>query len=379
MTLYYFDNNASTRVLPQVLTAMLPWFGQHYANASSSHSAGQIAKQALMSARTAVANLLHASPAEMVFTSGASESNHLAIHAALTSQAPRQRIITSAIEHSSQMRLFSKLAEQGYEIIYLPVNAQGEVSLTHLQAALNTNTALVSIMHVNNETGVIQPIAQAAELAHAQGALFHTDAAQSAGKLEIDVRTLGCDLLSFSGHKLHAAKGVGALFVRKGLTLPALIHGHQERNRRGGTENQAGIVGLGVACQLALVPHNEHIARLRDDLEQRILAHIPCASINGEAPRVCNTSNICFNGIAGEALLHHLDQAGIMVSLGSACNASGTQASHVLLAMGLSAEQALASVRFSLSQETTQVDVDYVLQHLISITQQLLAQDSLAA
>jgi cysteine desulfurase len=366
----YLDNNATTRVLPAVLDAMLPWFSEQYGNASSSHQFGQRAKEAMIAARASVAKFLNASPAEIIFTSGATESNHMAILGALAANPTRRRIVTSMVEHSSTLRLLDDLASTGIEVIQIPVNANGDLDISALAAAVNENTALVTLMHANNETGVLFPVAQAASMAHDKGALFHTDAAQTAGKISLDVRQLGCNLLSFSGHKLHAPKGVGVLYVRKGLTLKPLLFGHQERSRRGGTENQTGIVGLSVACQLAqqhLVEQPKSTALLRNALEQGIVSSLPFAHVNGGGLRVPNTSSVCFVGLHGEELLHKLGQAGIMASLGSACSAGGTDPSHVLLAMGLNREDALSSIRFSLSKETTEDEVNKVIKTVVHI------------
>lgn len=370
MSTFYFDNNATTRVLPQVLNAMLPWFHEQYGNPSSSHPLGQYAKQALITARAAVAGFLNASPAEVMFTSGATESNHTAIVGALAANPARRRIVTSTVEHASTLRLLEQLAAQGVEVVQVPVQADGSLALDALAAAVTPDTALVTLLHASNETGVLFPVAEAATIAHAQGALLHIDAAQSAGKLALDVRALDCDLLSFSGHKLHAPKGVGVLYVRKGLALAPLLHGHQERNRRGGTENLPGIVGLDVACRLAQIHLTQHagsVTALRDRLEQGVLARIPLARVNGSAARIANTSNLCFPGLNGEELLHRLGQAGVMASQGSACTAGSTEASHVLLAMGLSRDDALSSIRFSLSRETTPAEVDVVVETMAAI------------
>jgi cysteine desulfurase len=382
MNTVYFDNNATTRVLPQVVEAMLPWFSEQYGNASSSNQLGQRAKEALIAARSAVAGFINASLAEIVFTSGATEANHMAILGALAASPARRRIVTSTVEHTSTLRLLDHLASTGVEVVKVPVHGDGTLDMTALTAAVNEDTALVTLMHANNETGVLFPIAEAAAIAHAQGAAFHTDAAQTAGKIALDVRQLGCDLMSFSGHKLHAAKGVGVLFVRKGFTLQPLIYGHQERNRRGGTENQAGIVGLGLACQLAqthITWHGEQISALRDRLQQGILARVKFASANSSAAHVPNTSNICFPGIHGEELLYRLDQAGIVASQGSACTAGGTEPSHVLLAMGLSRDNALSSLRFSLSRETTESEVDFAIETIANVVAGMMAAQAVAA
>ncbi|MDI1310388.1 MAG: aminotransferase class V-fold PLP-dependent enzyme [Methylotenera sp.] len=374
MTSYYFDNNATTRVLPEVLEAMLPWFTEHYGNPSSSHQFGQFAKEALMTARAAVAKFLHASPVEIVFTSGATESNHMAIISALALHPNRSRIVTSAVEHASTLRLLDELSRTGIEVIQVPVNAKGELNLIRLKEAVNENTALVTLMHANNETGVIFPIAEVASIAHEKGALFHTDAAQTAGKIALDVAQIACDFLSFSGHKLHAPMGVGVLYVKKGLTAKPLLYGHQERNRRGGTENITGIIGLGVACQLAqqtMSNANSTIAALRNELEQTVLKTLPFVSANGSEPRVPNTTNLCFTGLHGEELLHKLNKAGVMASLGSACTAGGTDPSHVLLAMGLSREDAFSSLRLSLSKETTDSEVKMLTQIITQVVTEM--------
>ncbi|HEY3327527.1 MAG TPA: aminotransferase class V-fold PLP-dependent enzyme [Novimethylophilus sp.] len=382
MSTFYFDNNATTRVLPTVLEAMLPWFSEQYGNASSSHHLGQHAKAALVAARAAVAAFVGASPAEIVFTSGATEANHMAILGALAADPTRQRIVTSVVEHSSTLCLLAHLAAQGVEVVQVPVQPGGELDMAALADAVTDDTALVTLMHANNETGVLFPVAAAAAIAHARGAAFHTDAAQTAGKIRIDVRQIGCDLLSFSGHKLHAPKGVGVLYVRKGFALEPLIYGHQERNRRGGTENQAGIVGLGVACRLAqeyLVHHAGRVDALRDRLQSGILARMPFARFNGSAARVPNTCSLSFPGLHGEELLHRLDQAGVIASQGSACTANGTEPSHVLLAMGLSRDEALSSVRFSLSRETTEAEVDIVVKTMAAVVEAMTAPTSVAA
>jgi len=344
MSMLYFDNNATTRVLPEVVEAMLPWFCEQYGNPSSSHPFGENAKQALIKSRAAVAGFLNASPGEIIFTSGATESSHVAILGALAIKPQRKRIVTSAVEHSATLRLLTHLAIDGIEVVQVPVTTSGMLDMVALRAAVTENTALVTLMHANNETGIIFPVAEAAAIAKAQGALFHTDAAQTAGKITLDCKQLDCDLLSFSGHKLHAPKGTGVLFVRKGIALPPMFYGHQERNRRGGTENLAGIIGLAAA--------------LRDLLEAQLQERLPFIRINGSWPRVPNTSSICFAGLRGEELLHRLGQAGVMASQGSACTAGGTEPSHVLLAMGLDRDEALSTVRFSLSRETTEADID---------------------
>ncbi|CAG0950528.1 cysteine desulfurase [Methylophilaceae bacterium] len=375
MSVHYLDNNATTRVLPQVMEAMQPWFCEHYGNPASSHPLGQHARQALIAARACVAAFLQAGPAEIVFTSGATESNHMAILGALQANPSRRKIVTSAVEHSSTLRLLAQLAAQGVEVVKVPVNHLGGLDMPALAAAVTPDTALLTLMHANNETGVIFPVAEAAAIAHAHAVPLHIDAAQSAGKIPLSVGQFGCNFLSFSGHKLHAPKGVGVLYVRKGAALQPLLYGHQERNRRGGTENLPGIIGLAAACRLAQEHMNAHdagLAGLRDRLQSGILSSLPFARVNGSEPRVPNTTNICLPGLHGEEFLHRLGQAGIMASQGSACTAGGTEPSHVLLAMGLSREDALSSVRFSLSHETTLTDVDAVTGAVAAISRQMM-------
>ncbi|HEY3301055.1 MAG TPA: aminotransferase class V-fold PLP-dependent enzyme [Methylophilaceae bacterium] len=374
MSMIYLDNNATTRVLPQVAEAMRPWLYEYYGNPSSSHSLGQQAKQALIQARADVASLLGASPAEIVFTSGATESNHMAILSALASLPERRTIITSKVEHASTLQLLSQLSQQGITVVSIPVTESGELDMQALVSAINADTALVTMMHANNETGVIFPIAQIAALAHAAGALLHTDAAQTVGKLELNVKELACDMLSFSGHKLHAPKGVGVLYVKKGINPQPLLYGQQERNRRGGTENLLGIIGLGAACReakasMAIV--KAQVATLRDRLQHGIMQQVRFAKVNGTATRVDNTCNLSFSGVLAEELLFKLDKRGVIASQGSACVAGGTEPSHVLLAMGLSREDALSCIRFSLSKETTEAEVDSTILSLVAIINEI--------
>lgn len=376
----YLDNNATTRVLPEVREAMLPWLGEHYGNASSSHALGQRAKQALANARLCVAQLIGAQPVEILFTSGATESNHTAIFSALSAQPDKKRIVTSAVEHASTLQLLKYSEKLGVEVVRVPVSANGALDLPALREAVNANTALVTLMHANNETGVLFPVDEVAEIAHQHGALLHVDAAQTVGKMPLTIKEIACDLLSFSGHKLHAPQGVGVLFVRKGLVVDPMFFGHQERNRRGGTENLPGIVGLSVACalvQAALSENHIKIAALRDALEQGILATVPFAYLNGTAVRISNTSNLCFAGLNGEELLHRLEKNGVIASRGSACTAGGTEPSHVLLAMGLSREHALSSLRFSLSCETTQAEIEAAI-HAVQLAVKAMTLQSAA-
>lgn len=371
----YLDNNATTRVAPEVLEAMLPVLTGVYGNPSSPHRYGMEARRRVEEARAAVAALLGASPGEVVFTSGGTEANHLALQGALALRPGRRRIVTTAVEHPSTLLLLEHLAERGYEVVRCPVDREGVLDLAALQEAVTEETAVVSVMWANNETGVLQPVAEAAAVARARGALVHTDAVQAVGKVQVSVKEVPVDFLAFSGHKLHGPKGIGALFVRKGLALPPMLWGHQERKRRGGTENVPGAVGLGKACELAarsVDTVGEGMQRLRDRLESGILRAIPFAAINGGgAPRVPNTSNVRFGTLDGEAVLDRLERAGIAASPGSACSSGSTAPSHVLLAMGLSRAEALASVRFSLSRYTTEAEIERVVEVLPAVAAEL--------
>jgi cysteine desulfurase len=363
------DANATTPVLPEVVEAMRPFWTEQFGNASSIHQQGQQARAALERARESVAGLLGCRAAEVVFTSGGTESDNAALFGTL---APGDHLITSSMEHSAVMQTAEALAGRGIEVSFLPATRQGVVEPSALVSALRPNTRLVSVMLANNETGVIQPVRELAELTHAAGALFHADAVQAAGKLTIDVKTLGCDLLSISGHKMYAPQGVGALFVRRNVRLrPIFFGGNHERGRRAGTENVAGIVGLGKAAELARrwLAQGESgsdsplaLAALRDRLEQGILAQVEEAGVNGAgAARVGNTSNLYFDHVEAEALVISLDLKGLAVSGGSACQSGSTEPSHVLRAMGLSVARARASVRISLSRMTTEDEVECAL------------------
>ncbi|ARU30237.1 cysteine desulfurase NifS [Sulfuriferula sp. AH1] len=371
----YVDSNATTALAPEVLAAMTACLAECYGNPSSLHRVGALAKQMVMDARSKVAALLGASPAEIVFTSSATESNHLAILGALGRDASRRHVVTTAVEHPATRLLLARLAGQGVAVTELPVDSDGLPNLAALQAAITPHTALVSMMWANNETGAVLPVAEAAAMTAAHGVLFHTDAVQAVGRMPVDMRYVPADLLSLSGHKLHAAKGIGVLFMRKGCKLPPLLWGHQERGRRGGTENVAAIAGLGVAAELALAhmaSDSAYVAALRNRLEQGLLQQLPFASVNGSgAQRLANTSNIGFGEIDAEITLDRLDKAGICASSGSACTAGGTEPSHVLLAMGQSRAKALAAVRFSLSRYNTVLEVDRILKVLPDIVRPL--------
>lgn len=368
----YLDNNATTRVATETLEAMLCCYGEDYGNPSSMHSLGQRAKEKLIAARSSLARLIGASPQEIVFTSCGTESSHMAILGACALSPEKKHLVTSQVEHPAELALFDHLEAQGYRVTRLEVDSDGQLDLDALERAVTEDTALVSLMWANNETGVLFPVGEAARIAKSAGSLFHTDAVQAAGKTKIDLAAVPADFLSLSGHKMHAAKGVGALFVRKGIKLPALFFGHQERGRRGGTENLPAIVGLGVASELAMegLEHNEaRIGMLRSKLEEGILSVIPFARVNGSGvPRVANTTNINFGDLDSEAILDRLDRAGIHASSGAACTAGGNEPSHVLLAMGLG-KSAQASLRFSLSRYTTDEEIEHVLDVLPGIVE----------
>jgi cysteine desulfurase len=368
----YMDANATTPLLPEVYEAMRPFWIEHFGNASSIHQHGQHARAAVDHARDSLARLLHCRASEIVFTSGGTESDNLALFGTLTSELSptkeKTHVITTSIEHHAILHAAESLEHRNIDVTFLPCTAQGIIEPAELIGAIRPNTKLVSVMFANNETGVVQPIAALAAIAHAAGALFHTDAVQIAGKLPLDLGPHGplkdVDLLTISGHKMHAPKGVGILFVRRNVRLNPMMHGgSHERQRRAGTENVAGIVGLGKAAEIAqqwlATEGPAKLAALRDRLEQGILAQVPEAGVNGGgAPRVANTTNIYFDHIEAEALVIALDLKGLSVSGGSACQSGATEPSHVLTAMGLSSTRARASIRFSLSKLTTEEEVD---------------------
>jgi cysteine desulfurase len=378
----YMDANATTPLLPEVFEAMRPFYMEHYGNASSIHQHGQHARAAVDHARDSVAHLLHCRASEIVFTSGGTESDNLALFGILQPDATGQKphLITTSIEHDAILRAAEAL-EKNIEVSFLPSNPQGLIEPAALAAAIRSNTRLVSVMFANNETGVIQPIAELAAIAHQAGALFHTDAVQAAGKLALDLSPRGplkdVDLLTLSGHKIHAPKGVGVLFVRRSVRLSPMMHGgSHERQRRAGTENVAGIVGIGKAAELAgqwlAADGPAQLAALRDRLEQGILAQVDEAGINGAgAPRVANTTNLYFDHVEAEALVIALDLKGLSISGGSACQSGATEPSHVLTAMGLSPARARASIRFSLSKLTTEEEIDEALKLIPSAVARL--------
>lgn len=374
----YLDNNATTRVAPEVVEAMLPFLTEQWGNPSSAYSFGNNLTHMLAEAREKVAALINADPREVVFTSCGTESNNTALHSALATQPQKRHVVTTAVEHSSNIKFCDLLLNQGYDVTVLPVNSGGGLDLKLLEKAIRPDTAIVSIMWANNETGVLFPVAEMAAICHSKGVLCHTDAVQAAGKLSIDVNEVGVDYLSLSGHKLYAPKGIGLLFIKRHTKFqPYLVGGGQERGRRGGTENVAAIVGFGRAAELAkarLTDMDSRVRVMRDRLESGILSLIEGTRCNGASePRLPNTSNIAFEHVEAEGVLLLLDQAGICASSGSACATGSLDPSHVLLAMRATAAQARSSVRFSLGVYNTETDVDLVLKHLPSIIDKLRA------
>ena len=370
----YLDNNATTRTDPAVVTAMLPYFTEHFGNASSAHAFGEDVSVAVKAARQKLQALLGAAfDHEIIFTSGGTEADNAAILSALEVQAGRDEIVTSAVEHPAILTLLAHLEKtRGIKVHSIGVDAQGRLDVDAYRAALGEKTALVTIMWANNETGTLFPVEELAQDAHAVGALFHTDAVQAVGKIPIDLKAGAIDMLSLSGHKLHGPKGIGALYVRKGVKFKPLVRGgHQERGRRGGTENVPAIIGLGAAAELALQrieDERTRVAGLRDRLEGGILQRIDHCTVMGDpAHRLGNTSNIVFDCLDSEAILHHLNKDGIAASSGSACASGSMEPSHVLRAMNVPATALHGAVRLSLSRENTSEDVDRVLDVLPKI------------
>jgi cysteine desulfurase len=361
----YLDNNATTPVLPEVFEAMRPFFGERFGNASSIHHHGQETRAAVEDARESVADLLGCSAAEIVFTSGGTESDNLAIAGWV---AAGDHVVTSSIEHHAVLHACKHLEKIGCEVTILPVDGRGLINPSDVRRALRPKTKLISVMMANNETGLLQPVEEVGEIASEANILFHTDAVQAATKVPISVRQIGCDALSISGHKIHAPQGVGALYVKKGTRIQPLFHGgRHERSRRAGTENVPGIVGLGKAAEIAKQGLDrddaQKMAAMRDRLEQGILAHVEQAGVNGAgSTRVPNTTNIHFDHIEGESLVIALDLKGLAVSTGAACSSGAIEPSHVLIAMGLRPDQARASIRFSLGKQTTEADIDFALE-----------------
>src|SRR5215472_17192471 len=361
----YFDNNATTPVLPEVFEAMRPYFGEHFGNASSIHHHGQQTRAAVEQARASVAALLGCRTQEVVFTSGGTEGDNLALFGLARAG---DHLITSTVEHHAVLNSSKRLEEMGCEVTYIPVDGRGQVDPEDVRRALRPSTKLITVMYANNETGVLQPVEEIAKIAAEADVFFHTDGVQAVGKVAIDTARIGCDLLSISGHKMHAPQGIGALYVRKGTLLQPLFYGgSHERSRRAGTENVPAIVGLGKAAEVAKAGLEEgslaRMAAMREQIEKGILEAVDATGLNGAgAPRVPNTTNIYFDFIEGEALVIALDLKGLAVSTGAACSSGAIEPSHVLTAMGLRADRARATLRFSLGKQNTQEDVEFALQ-----------------
>lgn len=373
---YYFDNNATTRVAPEVADAMIPVLREGWANPSSAYRMAREIHQAVEEARARVASLIRADVKEVVFTSCGTESNNTAIHSALVKQPGKRHVVTTAVEHSANINYGQFLQRQGYEVTFLPVESDGSLDIHLLEKSIRPDTAIVSVMWANNETGVIFPVEEIAALCRSKDVLCHSDAVQAPGKLKIDVKSAGVDFLSLSAHKLYAPKGIGLLYVKRRTPFqPYVIGGHQERGRRGGTENVPHIIGFGRAAELAMdrgFDDYQRVRKLRDRMERAILETIPNTHVNGDREnRLLNTSSIAFEFVEAEAILMLLDQAGICASSGSACTTGSLDPSHVLMAMGLNPMRARGCVRFSLGIYNTDEDVDYLLQHLPRIIQKL--------
>jgi cysteine desulfurase len=373
----YLDYNATTPVAPEVLAAMLPYFREEFGNANSIHTFGQHARGAVEQARERVAALLGARSSEIAFTSGGTESNNHAI-LGVVGAAPgdRKHVITSVIEHNAVLDVVRELERRGVSATFLPVNREGLVDPEDVRRAIRPETVLITLMLANNEIGTLEPIEEIGRIAAEKGIILHSDAVQGVGKVPVDVHKLGVHLLSLSAHKLYGPKGVGALYIRKGTRLEPLMYGgHHERDRRPGTENVAGIVGLGAAAELALARLNqdgERIAAMRDRLEKGLLGRVPHASINGwGAPRTPNTTNVTFPFVEGEAMVIALDLKGIACSTGAACSSGAVEPSHVLTAIGLSREDARATIRFSLGHQTTGEEIDYALETIPPVIERL--------
>ena len=376
MKIVYVDNNATTQVASEVFEEMSPYLTKYYGNPSSMYTfAGQVGEK-LKEAAVKVAGFLGASPEEIIFTSCGTESDNTAIHAALRSSPDKRHIVTTRVEHPAVKSLCEDLAKRGYRVTFVPVDRKGRLDLDYLYDHLTEDTAIVSIMWANNESGVIFPIPEIAEMLRDRGIVFHTDAVQAVGKIPIDLSAVPVNMLSLSGHKLHAPKGVGVLYIRKGTKFsPFLIGGHQEHGRRGGTENVASIVALGKACELAgehIEEENTRVAKLRDRLEKELLSRIVKSSVNGDREnRLPNTTSIGFDAVEGEAVLLLMDQLGICASSGSACTSGSLEPSHVLRAMGVPFTSAHGSIRFSLSRYNTGEQIDYIIEHLPPIIDRL--------
>ena len=376
MKTIYVDNNATTKVAPEVVEAMLPYFTERYGNASSMHSFGGGLVVDIRRARTQVADLIGARPDEILFTSGGTESDATAIHAALQSNPDKRHIVTSRVEHPAIKNLFERYQKNGYRVTFVPVDGEGRLDQEAFYDSLSDDTAIVSLMWANNETGVINPIEDLSREVRARGILFHTDAVQTVGKIPIDVSHNGVDLLSMSAHKFHGPKGIGALYIRKGTKFkPMVVGGHQEGGRRAGTENVPGIVGMGRACALAgenLGDVGTRVRQLRDTLEQALLQAVPRSMANGgQAERLPNTTSIAFEYVEGEAILLMMNEYGICASSGSACTSGSLEPSHVLRAMGVPFTAAHGSIRYSLSHYTTREEIDFIVDKMPPIIERL--------
>ena len=377
MNRVYLDYNATTPVEPEVLEAMLPYFSAEFGNASSIHTVGQRARAAVETAREGVAALIGAKAQEIVFTSGGTESDNHAIFGIVSSSGKlRPHVITSLVEHEAVLNACQALEKQGVSVTYISADQDGLIDAEHVREALRPETVLITIMHANNELGTLQPLEQIGAIATEADVYFHTDAVQSAGKIPVDVNQLQVDLLSLSGHKLYAPKGVGALYVRSGTRLQQLLYGgHHQRGFRPGTENVAGIVGLGRAAEIArnlLANDARRLSALRDHLEHGLLRRVPHSRINGGCvPRTPNTTNVMFPGVEGEALVIALDLKGLACSVGAACSSGAVEPSHVLTAIGLSQEEAKSSLRFSLGRHTTAAEIDFAFEVVPAAVAQL--------
>ena len=381
--LIYLDNAATTQVYPEVLDAMLPYFTEYYGNPSAIYSFAGESKKAVDEARTNVAALINARTEDIYFTGGGSESDNWALKATAEAyESKGKHIITSRIEHHAILHTCAYLEQKGYEVTYLDVDEDGKISLEELEKAIRPDTILISIMSANNEIGTIEPIKEIGKIAHDHGVLFHTDAVQAFGHIPIDVEEMNIDMLSASGHKINGPKGIGVMYIRKGVKIRSFIHGGaQERQRRAGTHNVPGIVGIGKAAELAVAnmeKNTEYEVKLRDHLIERVLAEIPYTRLNGDrTDRLPNNANFCFRFIEGESMLILLDQAGICGSSGSACTSGSLDPSHVLLAIGLPHEIAHGSLRLTLSEKTTMEDIDYTVDKLKAIIERLRSMSPL--
>ena len=377
MDLVYLDNNATTKPAPQVVEAMRPYLTEWYGNPSSVHRFGQRSRQAIDEARAQVAAAVGCAEAELFFTGGGTEAINTAIRGLLAARAPRNRIVTTTVEHSATRELCAQLAKDGAQIIEIPVDREGRLDFDRLAASVDDSTALVSAMWANNETGVLFPVEQIAQICREARVPFHCDGTQAVGKTPVEVKAVGCDVMSFAAHKFHGPKGVGVMFIRRGVRLrPLVIGGPQERNRRGGTENVPGIVGMGKAAELAVaaLPQMEKVAELRDRLEREILHHIEGSRVNGRTDqRLPNTTNIGFDRLEAEAILLLLSEQGVCASAGAACSSGSLEPSHVLKAMAIDDRIAHGAIRFSLSRYTTADEIDRTLALLPGIIDRLRA------